>query len=107
MRTFVTDWLTDWHQKSKMITSRWTNVWEYESEIWTQGELRLEWICKWITVMKTKWRQNEDNLKTIWKQNEDNEAMKWYLDDGWAIWIIWTWDANVKEWMIEADKVEA
>ena len=103
MRTFV----TDGHQKSKMITSRWTNVWEYESEIWTQGELRLEWICKWITVMKTKWRQNEDNLKTIWKQNEDNEAMKWYLDDGWAIWIIWTWDANVKEWMIEADKVEA
>ena len=101
-----------------MITSPWTKIWEYENEIWTQGELRLEWIGKWIIElktkwrqfehnMKTKWRQNEDNLKTIWKQNEDNEAMKWYLDDGWAIWIIWTWDANVKEWMIEADKVEA
>ena len=49
----------------------------------------------------------EDKLKTIWRQNEDNEAMKWYLDDGLAIWIIQTWAAKVKEWMIEVDKVEA
>jgi hypothetical protein len=37
---------------------------------------------------------NEDKMHTIWRQNGDNEALKWYLDDGWAIWIIWTWDAK-------------
>ena len=45
-------------------------------------------------------KTNEDNMKTIWRQNEDNKALKWSIDDGWAIWIIWTW-------MIEADEVEA
>ena len=50
---------------------------------------------------------NEDKMQTIWRQNGDNEAMKWYLDDGWAIWTIWTWDAEVKEWILEADEVEA
>ena len=43
---------------------------------------------------------NEDKMHTIWRQNGDNEALKWYLDDGWAIWIIWTWDAIVKEWIL-------
>ena len=31
---------------------------------------------------------NEDKMHTIWRQNGDNEAMKWYLDDGLAIWVM-------------------
>ena len=49
----------------------------------------------------------EDKLKTLWRPNEHNEVMKWYLDDGLTIWIIQTWGAKVKEWMIEVDEVEA
>ena len=56
MRTFV----ADRHQKSKMITSRWTNVWEYGSEIRTQGELRYVYMGKWKMNMRTNWRQYED-----------------------------------------------
>ena len=51
-----------------MITSRWTKI--YENEIWTQGELRLEWIGKWIIELKTKWRQFEHNMKTKWRQTD-------------------------------------
>ena len=65
---------------------------------------------RWKWNMNTRWieielngqmdNSNEDKIHTTRRQNGDNEAMKWYLDDGWAIWIIWTWDAEVKEWIL-------
>ena len=96
-----------------------------ESEIWTQGELRLNKMGNWITVMKTKCTQYEDKMETSievisrwWMSYMNNMNMRCYSEGmnfiswwGWSIMIQFLSMDNVilqylyKKWKTEESEI--